>query len=344
MGTASVLSAGQFGSAAFAQNKIVTFAGWGGVTQEAEKKAYFDTAKEIGIDVREDRHGGFAGIKAHVSAGNVSWDVVGTGFAECERAAQNGLAEKLDYSKIDTTGLPQEFIHPYYVGVWTYSYGIAYRSDKFGANPPKSWADFWNVKAYPGRRSLWSAGRYVLETALMADGVPASEVYKALEAQGGVERAFKKLAEVKPHVPVWWTSQGQAMQLIRDGEVDMILLANGRAASLADDGAKVGFQFNQALMDTEGFMIVKGAPRPDAAHQLISHSLKPVPQALFTKFIQYGPTNQKAFDVGSISSDYAAKLPTAAQNLKVQGIVSPAWYASKAGEESLARLARFLQE
>ncbi len=344
MGTAGMLSAGYLPSPAMAQSKLVTFAGWGGVTQEAEKKAYFDTAKELGIEVREDRHGGFAGIKAHVSAGNVSWDVVGTGFAECERAARNGLAEKLDYSKIDTTGVPKEFIHPHYVGLWTYSYGIAYRSDKYGANAPTSWVDFWDAKKFPGRRSLWAAGRYVLEASLMADGVPAADVYKALESQGGVDRAFKKLAEVKPHVPVWWTSQGQAMQLIRDGEVDMILLANGRAASLVDDGAKVGFQFNQALLDTEGFMILKGAPHQDVAHQLISHSLKPVPQALFTKYIQYGPTNQKAFDVGSIAADYAGKLPTAPANLKVQGIVSPDWYASKEGEESLARLARFLQE
>ena len=143
-----------------AQSKLVTFAGWGGVTKEAEKKAYFDTAKELGIEVREDRHGGFAGIKAHVSAGNVSWDVVGTGFAECERAARNGLAEKLDYSKIDTTGVPKEFIHPHYVGLWTYSYGIAYRTDKYGANAPKSWVTSGTQKSFPG------AGRFGLQDAM----------------------------------------------------------------------------------------------------------------------------------------------------------------------------------
>ena len=328
-----------------AQSKSVTFAGWGGVTQEAERAAYFANAsKDLGLTVREDSHTGFAAIKAHVTAGNVYWDVVGTGFAECERAAMNGLSEPLDYSKIDTTGVPKEFIKPNYVGLWTYSYGIAYRTDKYGDNPPQSWADFWDVKKFPGRRSLWAIGRYVLEAALMADGVAPADVYKVLAEPGGVDRAFKKLEEIKPHVAVWWTSQGQAMQLIRDGEVDMVLLANGRAGALIDDGAKVGFQFKQAMLDTEGFMIPKGAPHRALAHELINYSLKPKPQALFTTHIQYGPTNQAAYQLDVITAAQRKRLPTAPENLKVQGIVSPEWYASKAGEESLARLATFLQK
>jgi putative spermidine/putrescine transport system substrate-binding protein len=342
--TAATLIIGIGSSASAQQSRSVTFAGWGGVTQDAERAAYFNTARsEIGLTVREDRHSGFASIKAHVTAGNVFWDVVGTGFAECERAAANDLAEPLDYSKIDTTGIPKEFIKPNYVGLWTYSYGVTYRTDKFGGKVPQGWVDFWNVKDFPGRRSLWASGRYVLEAALMADGVDAKDVYKILAGPGGVDRAFKKLEEIKPHVAVWWTSQGQAMQLIRDGEVDMILLANGRASALVADGAKVGFQFKQAMMDTEGFMVLKGARNKDLAYELINYSLKAKPQALFTQHIEYGPTNTAAYDAGIITPEMRGRLPTAPENLKVQGIVSPEWYASKAGEEALARLALFLQ-
>ncbi|WP_245826578.1 ABC transporter substrate-binding protein [Oceanibacterium hippocampi] len=343
---ASVAALGlTLGGPATAADKYVTFAGWGGVTQEAERKAYFESAeKELGLTVREDRHGGYGGLKAHVQAGNVSWDIVGTGFAICERAVKNGLAEELDYSKIDTSNLPPEFVRPHYVGLWTFSYGIAYRADKYGDNPPQGWADFWDVKKFPGRRSLWASGRYVLEAALMADGVAPGEVYNGLMGDGGVDRAFKKLEEIKPDVAVWWTSQGQAMQLIRDGEVDMILLANGRAGALADDGAAVGFQFNQALLDVEGFMIPKGAPHPELAYEVINHSLKAMPQAMFTKHIQYGPTNPKAYDTGEISPEQAAKLPTSPENMPKQGIVSAEWYASQAGEDSLARFATFLQQ
>jgi putative spermidine/putrescine transport system substrate-binding protein len=340
-----LLLAAGIGDSVRAQSRSVTFSGWGGVTQEAEREAYFGNAqKDIGLTVREDRHTGFAAIKAHVTAGNVSWDVVGTGFADCERAAKNGLSEPLDYSKIDTTGVPPEFIKPHYVGLWTYSYGVAYRTDKYGDKVPQGWADFWDVKKFPGRRSLWASGRYVLEAALMADGVEPNDIYKVLADPGGVDRAFRKLEEIKPHVAVWWTSQGQAMQLIRDGEVDMILLANGRAGALADDGAKVGFQFKQAMLDTEGFMILKGAPNRVLAHEMISYSLKPRPQALFTTHIQYGPTNQAAFQANIITPTQRTRLPTAPENLKVQGIVSPEWYASTAGEEALARFASFLQK
>ena len=39
--------------------------------------------------------------------------------------------------------------------------------------------------------------RYNLEMALMADGVPAEDVYKVLATKEGVDRAFKKLDNIK---------------------------------------------------------------------------------------------------------------------------------------------------
>ena len=332
-------------SAVASDDDYLTFAGWGGTSQDAERKAYFDSAeKALGITVREDRHGGYGGMKAHVLAGKVSWDVVGMGFSVCERAAQNGLTQPLDYSKIDVSKIPPEFVKPNCVGLWTFSYGIAYRTDKYASNPPSGWADFWNIEKFPGRRSLSSNGRYVLEAALMADGVAPKDIYDTLRSDGGVDKAFNKLEEIKSDVAVWWTSQGQAMQLIRDGEVDMMLMANGRAGALADDGAPVGFQFNQALLDVEGFMIPKGAPHPELANELINHSLKAIPQAKFAKFISYGPTNPLAYGTGIIPPKRAAGLPTSDLNMSKQLISSASWYASEAGEESLARFAAFLQK
>src|SRR4029077_3758347 len=40
---------------------------------------------------------------------------------------------------------------------------------------PKTWADFWNVAKWPGKRGLWYGPQETLEVALMADGVPPAK-------------------------------------------------------------------------------------------------------------------------------------------------------------------------
>jgi putative spermidine/putrescine transport system substrate-binding protein len=334
-----------FAAAVAAQT--VTFAGWGGVTQEAERKAYFEGgAKALGMTIREDSHNGYASIKAQVESGAKAWDVVGSGVADCARAAKNGLLQPLDYKVIDTTGLPREFVQQHCVALWTFSYGVTWRADTYKTGGPKSWADFWDVKKFPGRRSLGtiSGGRYNLEAALMADGVAPREVYKVLQAPGGIDRAVNKLEQIKPHIAVWWSSQGQANQLIKDKEVDMIMIANGRAQALIDEKAPIVFEFNQAILDIEMFFVLKGAANAANAMRLINHSLRPEPQALFTRYIPYGPTNPKAYDTGLISQEKLAMLPTAPENLKRQAILSADFYTSPEGEAALARLTRLIQK
>lgn len=333
-----------FASGAVAQT--VTFAGWGGVTQEAERKAYFESgAKALGMTIREDSHNGYASIKAQVESGAKSWDVVGSGIADCVRAHKSGLTQPLDYKVINTAGIPAEFVQPHCVGLWTFSYGIAYRTDTYKDNPPKSWADFWDVKKFPGRRSLGviSGGRYLLEIALVADGVPISEVNKMLATQAGVDRAFRKLEAVKPNIAIWWTSQGQAMQLLKDKEVDMLIMANGRTQALVDEKLPVAFEYNGAVLDVEMFFVLKGAANPANAMKLIDYSLRPEPQAAFTRYIPYGPTNPKAYGTGIIQKDKLAILPTAPDNLKRQVILNADFYASPEGEAALARILRLTQ-
>ena len=45
----------------------------------------------------------------------------------------------------------------------------------------------------------------------MAAGVAPDKLYPL-----DVDRAFKKLEEIKPHITVWWTSGAQSAQLLKD--------------------------------------------------------------------------------------------------------------------------------
>jgi len=340
---AALLLTAPWSAAPVAAQSTVTFVGWGGESQEATVKGLFSSAKGLGIDIREDRHGGFPGLRAHVAAGRVVWDLASMGVSRCEQAAEAGLLEPIDYTVVDTSRIDKAWTHPSYVGAFTFSYGVGYNSKKFASNPPRNWADFWDAKKFPGRRAVFNGGPYVFESALMADGVPPAEVYKLLATQAGIDRAFKKLEELKPHVSVWWTSSGQAMQLIRDGEVDLIMIANGRAGALIDDGAAVGFSFDQAILEFECLMVPKGAPNKAAAMKLINAALDPEPQARFATLIEYGPVNLKAYDLKILTPARTAKMPTAPANLSKQLVVDPSFYVSPDGLKALERFTRFIQ-
>jgi putative spermidine/putrescine transport system substrate-binding protein len=321
----------------------LTFAGWGGVTQDAVLGKLFAGADKLGIKIRGERSGAWAGIKAHIMAGAPGWDLTEIGFARCEEASQSGKLMPIDYKIIDKSKMPANLSLPNYVGVFTFSYGIAYQKKKYGKNPPKSWADFYDVKKFPGRRSMLGNGLYALESALMADGVAPKDVYKVLRTSAGVDRAFKKLEQIKPHVAVWWRSTGQAMQLMRDGEVDMAIFPNGRALALVKDGVNIGFEWNQGFVDVECFMIPQNAKHPKAAFKLINLALDPKNQATFAATIGYGPVNPKAYKVGILKPDQIAWLPTAPQNIGKQIYADQTWYASKAAKDVYLRFSKFLQ-
>ena len=193
----------------------------------------------------------------------------------------------------------------YCVGGDVFSTVLAWNTKTYGDKGPQSWADFWDVKKFPGKRSYRKGVAGALEPALMADGVPPDKVYEVLSQPGGIERAIKKIKELKPHIAVWWSSGAQHAQLMKDGEVDMITGWNGRFDVVAKDGGKVAYTFNQALLDYDCYAIPKGAPNKAAAMKFLAEISKPQYQAEFTKYITYGPTNKKAYDLGTIDAAYA---------------------------------------
>jgi putative spermidine/putrescine transport system substrate-binding protein len=321
----------------------VTFASFGGTTQEAEVQALFGDSAKLGATIRNERSGFWSGIKAYLNSGASGWDLTSIGFARCEEAAQSDHVVPMDYSIIDKSKSLPELVHQKYIGIYTFGYGIAYQKKKYGANPPNSWADFWDVKKFPGRRSLFADGTYALEVALMADGVPMKDVYKVLKAPGGVDRAFAKLAQIKPNIAVWWRSTGQAQQLLRDGEVDMIMIPNARAEGLVKAGSDVGYVWNQGIIDTECFLVPKTAPNQKLAMKLINSSLDPKNQAAFALRVGYGPVNPKAFDEPGMTPAEVAWLPSAKQNLAQELVADPTWYASKEADAAYQRFGKFLQ-
>jgi putative spermidine/putrescine transport system substrate-binding protein len=309
--------------AARAQSKQIVVSDPGGPYTTAYREAFYDPfEKATGIKVvsvaRESQP--VAQFAAMVQTKNYVWDVTTlTLSADIPYLESKGLLEPIGLKASDFPDIMPEAITPNWLGVDVYSTVLAYRADKFKDNGPKSWADFWDVKKFPGRRCLRRSPLDTLEQALLADGVPLDKLYPL-----DVDRAFKSLDKIKPHINIWWTSGAQAMQAIQSGDVDMISTWNGRAQAAKDSGAPVNIVWNQGLYSIEGWGIPKGTPRADAAKQFVRFCADAKRQALLTRTLAYGPTNKKAFE--TISKERATLLPTAPDNIKDMKLPSPQWW------------------
>jgi len=124
------------------------------------------------------------------------------------RASREGLAEPIDWTIVKEDDLPPSAVVADGFGIAQNILGTAlcYRSGKYRDGGPSSWADFWDVKKFPGSRSLClSDSPRTLIFALLADGVPRDQLYPL-----DIDRAFKKLDQIKPHVKVWWREGTQS--------------------------------------------------------------------------------------------------------------------------------------
>ncbi|PFH28940.1 MULTISPECIES: ABC transporter substrate-binding protein [Burkholderia] len=289
------------------QNRKIVTRDPGGPFTQAFNEAFYKPFKQatgitvVGLPAEAEPSGM---IKAMVDAKNYQWDMAhiskSTHLALAEQgylapiAGKNGLGA-------NARKIPQEMRTDFILGVDIFATVIAYRTDTV-KRPPSGWKDFFDIKGYPGLRGLRKNPFDTLEEALMADGVAPGQLYPL-----DVDRAFRKLNQIKRDVGVWWDNGAQSAQMLKTGEVDMLPIWNGRAQVVIDGGAPVKLVWNQAIWTYEGFSILKGGPNVDMCREFIEFCAQPRQQAIFTDYVCYGPTSPDAFQY--VKPDRAPMLP-----------------------------------
>ncbi len=330
--TALVAGGLAIASPAFAEGEVV-FASWGGSFQDALRSAMLEPAAgALNITVKEDTTNGIQDVRAQITAGAVAWDVTEQDLPSCETLSREGSLEPIDYSIVDTTGIPKELIHDNYIGFINFTKVIAYRKDAFGDNGPSNWAEFWDLENFPGKRGMHGKVNYNLEAALMAEGVPMAEIYDTLATNEGKARAWDKLGEIAPEVTVWYRGGSQSAQLLRDGEVDVIHMGHNRVESVIASGIDVAYAFDGGTMDVDCLLVPKGAPNKDNAMRLINELLSAEAQARLAVTMPLGPVNSGAFGTGIISDEMAVKVNTHPDNYGKQLLIDPNFYIGQLGE------------
>lgn len=301
------------GAASAADARDLTVVSFGGALQDAIRAAFIEPfTASSGTKIVEDTYdGALSKISAQVETGAAKWDVVDVESNQLIQGCQEGVFEEINWSSLGDTSkfLPAaKDTSPCGVGFLTGAMVLSYDKAKL-AEGPQTWADFWDVNKFPGKRGLRFTPKGTLEIALMADGVPAAEVYKTLEDPAGVDRAFAKLEQLKPNI-TWWKLGAESIQQLASGEVAMTASFNGRIVA-ANRGEKREFDMvwnAGSIYFMDYFAILKGSENKEAAEKFIAFALGADAQREFPKHVGYGPTNLAAFE--GMDAAIVAELPT----------------------------------
>lgn len=314
----------------------IVVANFGGDAIKATMACYGEPFMKAnpGVTVKVDGSGPTSGrTKAIVQSGKITWDLVDRNFHGSLELGPQGLLEEIDYTIVDASKVLPGYAGKWGVGSYTYANVMSYDTRRLKEKAPTTWADFWNVKDFPGKRTMRKHIDGVIEAALMADGVPMDKVYPI-----DVKRAFDKIKQIKEHT-IFWNSHSESYALLRDGEVSMGILASSRAAPLKrDTRGAVPYTFNQATFFVSGWAVLKGAPSGKKAMEFIAAASDPKMQVQFLRMMGNGPINPAANDL--IPPDLAEMNPSHPKNLAVMLKANNEWYA----EHSSAVLQRFYDE
>jgi putative spermidine/putrescine transport system substrate-binding protein len=253
----------------------------GGPLGQHEREAVWDpfTAR-TGVEVVQvEESGGLPqAFRTQVESGKVQWDLVYAEIGWLDIMSKAGFLEKIDYSTFAPSAkgvvdrMDRSLVRDDAIAFNAITVNVGYDTRKFPdrASAPKTWKDFWDVAKFPGPRALPEDTSWVLEAALLADGVDPKSLYPIDE-----ERAFKKLAEIKPHVVKWWTAGAQGPQLLADGEAAVVMTYAGRLETLMDQNAPIDYSWEQALYFPAWYIIPKGAPHKATANAALSFMFEP---------------------------------------------------------------------
>lgn len=326
-GAATVMAASACGAGSSNAAKNKQFSGlnqfaiadWGGSTDQAILSAWGKPfTSETGVPVISVAMD-YGKLKAQVDSHNVTWD-----WTDAEGwfvHANPDLLQALDYNTIGLTKddmVNPAFLQPDGVANYVYAWVQAYRTD--GPKHPTTWQEFFDIKAFPGKRSLYNYAYGSLEIALLGDGVPFDQLYPL-----DVERAFRKIDSIKSDL-VWWNTGAESQQFLVSKTADFVAGWNPRFGYLALTGLPVAIEWNDSFLAADYHAVPKGGRYPAASMEFIKAATQPQAQANFSQLAGgLGCPVKKANDL--LLKSLQPWVPTTPDNLsKSRGIQNDDWW------------------
>ena len=272
----------------------ISVVSWGGSYGEFLKEYWAKPfTAETGIGVQFVAGPDLARVRAQVSTNNIEWDVFDAPGALTFAGAKAGLWETIDTKLIDPGRFVKWPTNNVLVPTYIYAGGIGYHTDQT-KNPAKTFAELWDVKNFPGRRALRARASETMEIALIADGVEPAKLYPL-----DIERAFKSLERIKPHVKKWFTETAQGVTLLQTKEVEYTNGYLSRIKVASESGVPVNVSMNQLMAGQNYFAITKGTKKKAEAMKFLEFITRQKQQQELPKVSGVGAI--KDFDFGLLT-------------------------------------------
>jgi len=268
----------------------------GGVFDDVKRETVYEPfRKETGIEVVPVAATN-AKLMAMMKSGQNELDLIDTGDSTLLELEKDNYLMPIAYNEFKYTN-PAD-IDPVVkrknqIGCFIYAMVLGYNTKAIKpGSEPKSWAEFFDLKKFPQRRTLpdMASGTPSLEFALLADGVPMDKLYPI-----DIDRAFKVTSRIRSAIPKFWDTGALSSTMLADNEVAMGAIWSTRIGVAIDQGAPLGIQWNQNALLAQAYGIPVGAKNVEGAKKFIDYSSSPEVQARWLNKYKAIPVNVKAY-------------------------------------------------
>jgi putative spermidine/putrescine transport system substrate-binding protein len=296
---------------------------WGGIANQGFGNNYgkpFETANP-GVTVVQDSTGPSAGrIRSMVESGRVTWDLCDSSATSAYLLGGMNLLNPIDYNVVDRANvIGPTFALEHGAAPYSFSNVLVYDSSKF-PTAPTGWADFWDLRKFPGTRLLRRDAAGALDCAQMALGKDIANLYPL-----DIRACLAKVREIRRSL-VFWTSGSESEQFIRTGEAVMGMVWHTRAKVLeTESNGRFKFIWDQGILQPGIFVSPRGNPGGALAQRLLASMLaNAAGQVELLKLMGNGPTNPNA--AALVPEEFKKYNPTEPANARVQVAQDGRWW------------------
>lgn len=293
----------------------------GGTTGESIAAAYIPPFTEkYGVRVVREAPSSLGKLRAMVESGRINAALFELGSSTLAQARELNLLEKLDWTAIHPDPMFAEARDDYAMGYQYFSTVMAWRD---GNPAPKTWANFFDVQHFPGKRCMSAYPHYTLPFALLADGVDPASLFPL-----DVDRAMRKLERIKSHVSVWWKTGTQPLQLLKDNEVQYAVTWS--AGIEREPGIRS--TFNQGMYDIAWLVVPRGQPAAtkDLAMKFLHEVTVAKNQMVAARVLPLSGNSPQL--EGLLGAKAFQSFPTAKANLQAQFKQNAQWWQKNGTE------------
>lgn len=298
-GAGLAAASGLLAAPAIAQARSLKVGAYGGYFEDSLKEhvyPVFTEATGIAIEsvTQPDSTSWLQTMSQALGSGNVPADVsmhTPVNIIKAERLG--GILEPLDATKIPgLDNVDGDFQHNsdtglLGVGALSFYSSMVINTDEIDQTP-ESWAEFWDASRFEASLGLPKNVNFKFLDVIAATYFGGTD---ALRSRDGIIAAVEKAAELHGNVALWWSSESQMEQALKNFDVVGGMYFHDVAGLMAADGHPIKSLFPKegCPIDFNSWTLSHGSEKADETHEFISFSSDPTTQAIMSRAIGTAP-------------------------------------------------------